>query len=136
MALADRQLLIDDEDGNPLDVSLLLVGGMGDLGKMSYPAQDLTGAAHTRPKRRHTGFGAAEGFTLQFDKTAATLAAFYGAGATANNPRMVSVDRGDGDEFEVEANIVSSRIITEAAENAVDVIEVQFETTGEEAYTI
>lgn len=136
MALADRALLIDDEDGAPLDVSLLLVGGLGDLGKMSYPTQDLTGAAHTRPKRKHTGYGAAEGFTLQIEKTAATLAAFYGAGATANNPRTVSLDRGDGDEFEIEANIVNTRIITEAAENAVDVLEIEFETTGEEAYTI
>lgn len=136
MALADRQLLIDDQNGSPLDVSDLLVGGMGDLGKMAFPAQDLTGAAHTRPKRKHTGFGSAEGFTLQFEKTSTTLAAFYGAGAVANNPRMVSVDRGDGDEFEVAANIVNTRIITEAAENAVDVIEVQFETTGEEAYSI
>ena len=136
MGLADRVLTIDDESGNPTDFSADLVGGLGDLSGVDHPAQDLTGAMHTAPKRKHTGFASPKGFTLQFEKTAATLAAFYGAGAKASNPRTVQLDRGGGDEFEVEANIVSSRIITEAGENAVDIVEVQFEPTGDAAYTL
>ena len=136
MSLADRTLGIDDESGSIVDFSSVLVGGLGDLSGVDRPAQDLTGAMHESPKRKHTGFHSPKGFTLQFEKTAATRAAFYGDGAAANNPRTVQVDRGDGDEFEVEANIISSRIITEPGENAVDVVEVQFETTGDAAYTL
>lgn len=136
MALEDRVLLIDDESGSPLDVSELVVGGLGDLSGVDLPAQDLTGAMHESPKRKPTGFVAPKSFTLQLEKTAATLAAFYGAGSTANMPRTVGLDRGGGDEWECEYILTSTKILTEPGENGIDIIETSWESDGDPAYAL
>lgn len=135
--LAERKIEIDNESGALTDWSAIQVGGMGDLNKMVFPAQDLTGAAMTRPRKKQTGYGAAQNFTLQFEKTDASYAAFR-TGAEASNPRTVrqtSRTTGTDQVFQVECNIVSSRMITETGENGIDIIEVEFEPTGTEQYT-
>jgi len=130
--LAERKLEIDNESAALTDFSAVLVGGLGDLGKMAYPAQDLTGAIMTSPRKKPTGYEDGGSFSLQFEKTDVTYAAFR-TGVAANNPRTVKLTSrttGTDQTFQIEANIVSSKIVTEPGESGIDLIEVEFETTG------
>lgn len=131
MALADRVITLDDASGTPLDISALIVGGLGDAGGRELAAQDLTGPAATRARKSLTGFIINKAFTLTLEMTAAVKTAFYD-GAATSNPRTFKIVWVSGDDYQVECNIVSSQPKTEPGENGVLLLELGLDPTGTE----
>ena len=134
--ISERVVNIDNKSGSPTDYTALLVGGMDKLGEMTYPAQDVTGAADVAPVRKATGFKVPSNFTLQFEAdvggTPDPVDDFV-ENATANNPRTVLATFNTTTlswTATGEANIIRSTVIAEPGENGVTLVEVEFEPTG------
>ena len=131
MALTDRVINLDDASGSPLDISALIVGGMGDATGRDLAVQDLTGPAVARARKKQTGFVMNKSFTLTLEMTAAVKTAFYD-GAETSNPRTFSLLWITGDSYAVECNITSAQPKTEPGENGILLLELGLDPTGSE----
>lgn len=139
--ISERTLTIDDKTGSGQNYSALLVGGLGDLGKIVDAIQDVTGATDTRPQKKYTDFADNQPFTLQFEADVGgspdPVDDFYISRRTGN-PRTVSMTwntTGTTWTWACECYIADSKPITEPGEGGVTLIEVTFQPTGTETLT-
>lgn len=134
--ISERALLIDDDAGAAQTYPC--VGGFGTLGEMAYSTGEVTCATDTRPQRKLTGYAIPSNFTLTFEADVGgspdPVQDFYVA-PTTSAPRTVKLTwntTGTTWYFQIEANIIRSRIITEPGEDGITRVEVEFEPTGSE----